>query len=125
MLVWFWAMPAGYLLLFGFAIAAVLLPLAALSVGRLLRPSRPTATKLAAYECGIVPESQARGRYSVRFYLVAMLFVIFDVETVLLFPWALRYRHLGWYGLAEAGIFLAFLVVAYIWILQKRALDWA
>lgn len=118
-------MSQDYLILFGFAALATLFPLAALTLGKLLRPSRPNKAKLEAYECGIVPESQARGRYSVRFYLVAMLFVIFDVETVLLFPWALRYRHLGWYGLGEAGIFLAFLVVAYIWILQKRALDWA
>jgi NADH-quinone oxidoreductase subunit A len=117
-------MPENYLLLFGFGILAVLFPLAALTVGRLLRPSKPNSVKLEAYECGIPAESQARGRYSVRYYIVAMLFVIFDLETVLLFPWALRYRHMGWYGLAEAGIFLAFLVVGYIWILQKRALDW-
>lgn len=118
-------MPENYLLLFGFGILACLFPLAALTVGKLLRPSRPNKVKLEPYECGIVPESQARGRYSVRFYIVAMLFVIFDIETVLLFPWALRYRRMGWYGLGEAGIFLAFLVVGYIWILQKRALDWA
>jgi NADH-quinone oxidoreductase subunit A len=118
-------MSGDYLLLFGFGILATLFPLAALAVGRLVRPSRPNKVKLEAYECGIPAESQARGRYSVRFYIVAMLFVIFDIETVLLFPWALRYRHLGWYGLGEAGIFLAFLVVAYIWILQKRVLDWA
>jgi NADH-quinone oxidoreductase subunit A len=116
---------SNYLVLFGFATLAILFPLAALALGRLVRASKPNAVKLEPYECGIPPESQARGRYSVRFYLVAMLFVIFDVETVLLFPWALRYRHLGWYGLAEAGIFLAFLLVAYLWILGKRALDWA
>jgi NADH-quinone oxidoreductase subunit A len=118
-------MPENYLLLFGFGVLAVLFPVAALSVGRFLRPSRPNPAKLDPYECGIVPESSARGRYSVRFYIVAMLFVIFDIETVLLFPWALRYKHLGWYGVAEAGIFLAFLMVGYIWILQRRALDWA
>jgi NADH-quinone oxidoreductase subunit A len=117
-------MPENYLLLFGFAVLAVLFPLAALTVGRFLRPSRPNPVKLEPYECGITPESTARGRYSVRFYLVAMLFVIFDVETVLLFPWALRYRHLGWFGVAEAGIFLAFLVVGYTWIFRKGALDW-
>lgn len=111
-------------MLFGFAVLATLFPLAALTVGSLLRPAKPNKVKLEAYECGIAPESQARGRYSVRFYIVAMLFVIFDVETVLLFPWALRYRHLGWFGLGEAGIFLAFLLVAYAWLLQKRALDW-
>lgn len=117
-------MPQGYLLLFGFAVLATLFPLAALAVGRLVRPSNPTAVKLDPYECGIVPESTARGRYSVKFYIVAMLFVIFDVETVLLFPWAVRYKQLGWFGLAETGIFLGFLVVGYVYILKKGALDW-
>ncbi|MBV9266381.1 MAG: NADH-quinone oxidoreductase subunit A, partial [Acidobacteriaceae bacterium] len=100
-------MPREYLLVLGFAVLATAFPLLALAVGRLLRPSNPTPAKLEPYECGIEPESTARGRYSVRFYLVAMLFVVFDVETVLLFPWALRYKHLGWYGVGEAGIFLA------------------
>jgi NADH-quinone oxidoreductase subunit A len=73
-----------------------------------------------------VPSAKkARSRFSVRYYLVAMLFVIFDVETVLLFPWALRYRQLGWFGVAVAGMFLAFLVVGYIWIVRKRAIEWA
>lgn len=112
-------------MLFGFAALATLFPLAALAVAGLVRPNKPTPTKLEPYECGILPESSARGRYSVKFYIVAMLFVIFDVETVLLFPWAVRYRQLGWFGVAEAGAFLAFLVVGYLYILKKGALDWA
>jgi NADH-quinone oxidoreductase subunit A len=118
-------MPDSYLLLLGFAVLATLFPLGALAFGRLVRPSRPTFAKLQPYECGIEPESNARGRYSVRFYIVAMLFVIFDVETVFLFPWALRYKQLGWYGVGEAGVFLAFLVVGYVWIFRKGALHWA
>ena len=113
------------MLVFGFAVFATLLPLAGLAVGRLLRPSKPSPAKLEPYECGIPPESNARGRYSVRFYIVAMLFVIFDVETIFLFPWAVRYKQLGWLGVAEAGIFLGFLIVGYIWIFRKGALDWA
>jgi NADH-quinone oxidoreductase subunit A len=118
-------MAQGYLLMLGFAVLATLLPLVALAVGRLLRPSRPNPIKAEAYECGIPAATDARGRYSVRFYLVAMLFVIFDVETVLLFPWAIRYKQLGWYGVGEAGLFLGFLVVGYIWIYRKGVLDWA
>jgi NADH-quinone oxidoreductase subunit A len=118
-------MPGGYLLVLVFALLAILFPMAALAAGRFLRPSNPEKIKLEAYECGIPMENTARGRYSVRFYLVAMLFVIFDVETVFLFPWAVRYRQLGWFGLAEVGIFLFFLVVGYIWIYRKGALDWA
>ena len=115
----------GYLLLLAFALLATLFPLFALSIGRIVRPSRPNPAKLDPYECGIVTTSDARGRYSVRFYIVAMLFVIFDVETIFLFPWAVRYKHLGWYGVGEIAIFLAFLVVGYVWVLRKGALDWA
>jgi NADH-quinone oxidoreductase subunit A len=118
-------MQDGYLLLLGFAVLATIFPLLALGVGRLLRPSRPNAAKLDPYECGIPVASDARGRYSVRFYIVAMLFVIFDVETIFLFPWAVRYKQLGWFGVGEIGIFLAFLVVGYVWIFRKGALDWA
>lgn len=118
-------MPDGYLLVLGFALLAILFPIGALLASRLLRPSNPNKVKLEAYECGIPMESTARGRYSVRFYLVAMLFVIFDVETVFLFPWAVRYRQLGWFGMAEVGVFLFFLVVGYVWIYRKGALDWA
>jgi NADH-quinone oxidoreductase subunit A len=117
-------MPDGYLLLFGFAAVAILLPVFAMAVGRLIRPANPSPVKLDPYECGILPVATARQRFSVRFYIVAMLFVIFDVETVLLFPWAVRYKQLGWWGIGETGVFLAFLIVGYIWILRKGALDW-
>ena len=117
-------MPDAYLLLFGFAALAILLPVFALGVGRLLRPAKPSVVKLDPYECGILPTSMARQRFSVRFYIVAMLFVIFDVETVLLFPWAVRYKTLGWFGVAEAVVFLAILVVGYIWAYKKGALEW-
>ena len=103
---------------------AVLFPLIALRVGKALRPSRPFGAKLDPYECGILPESNARGRYSVRFYIIAMLFVVFDVETVFLFPWAVRYRQLGWFGIGEAAVFLFFLVVGYVWIYRRGALNW-
>ena len=118
-------MPEQYLLVLAFAAVAVVFPIAALFAGRLLRPSTPEKVKLEAYECGIPMETTARGRYSVRFYLVAMLFVIFDVETVFLFPWAVRYKQLGWFGVAEVGVFLFFLVIGYVWIYRKGALDWA
>ena len=107
-----------------FAVLAAIFPAAMLFIFRFLRPRNPDPVKLAAYECGIEPASQARGRYSVRFFLVAMLFVIFDVETVLLFPWAVRYRQLGWFGIADAGVFLAFLLVGYVWAIRKGVLDW-
>jgi NADH-quinone oxidoreductase subunit A len=117
-------MPAGYLPILIFAVLATAFPAAALLLGRLVRPARPNPAKLAAYECGIEPETQARGRYSVRFFLVALLFVIFDVDALLLFPWAVRYHQWGWFGVAEAGVFVSFLVVGYIWVVRKGVLDW-
>jgi len=76
------------------------------------------------YECGITPESDARHRYTVRFYVVAILFVIFDVETVFLYPWAVQYQVLGLYGLVEMLVFLGILIVGYIWLWKYGALDW-
>lgn len=118
-------MPEGYLPIFLFLIVSILFPVATLLVARLIRPSLPGGIKNEAYECGVPAFGAARGRYSVRFYLIAILFVIFDVETIFLYPWAVRYRALGWFGVAEAGVFLAILVLGYVWAYRKGALDWA
>jgi len=99
-------------------------PIVALLAAKLIRPSAPISTKLEAYECGVIPESNSRGRYTVRFYIVAILFVIFDVETIFLYPWAVRFRYLGWFGVAEVAVFLTILVVGYIWAYKKNALEW-
>lgn len=117
-------MPPGYLPIFIFLIVAILFPVVTILAAKLIRPSAPSLTKLEAYECGIKAASDSRGRYTVRFYIIAILFVIFDVETIFLFPWAVRYRELGWFGVAEVGVFLAILVVGYIWAYKKGALEW-
>jgi len=117
-------MPAGYLPIFIFLVIAILFPVVTIIVARLIRPSAPFLTKLEAYECGIKAASDSRGRYTVRFYIIAILFVIFDVETIFLFPWAVRYHELGWFGVAEVGVFLAILIVGYIWAYKKGALEW-
>ncbi len=116
-------MPREYIPLLVFLILATLLPVASLLLASLLRPSAPSKTKLEAYECGIPAESNARGRFSVHYYVVAILFVIFDAETIFLFPWAVRYRALGWFGVAEAGVFLTILLVGYLWALKKGVFD--
>src|SRR5579871_672896 len=85
------AMPSGYIPIFIFLALAILFPIATILAAKLIRPSAPFRTKLEAYECGIEAASNSRGRYTVRFYIIAILFVIFDVETVFLFPWAVRY----------------------------------
>ncbi len=117
-------MPEGYLPVFFLLASAIAFPVIALLAARLLRPSIPNPVKSEVYECGIEAVGNSRGRFSVRFYIVAILFVIFDVETIFLFPWAVRYQRLGWFGVVEVTLFLTFLIVGYIWARKKGALDW-
>lgn len=113
----------GPILIF-FAIAAAF-PVVTLWIAKFVRPTPPpSAEKILPYECGIKPESDSRGRYTVRFYVVAILYVIFDVETIYLFPWAVQYNVLGLFGLVEMGVFLGILIVGYIWVWKRGALDW-
>ena len=96
-----------------------------LIVGRFIRPTPPASEgKLAPYECGVEPVRDAHGRFSIRFYIVAMLFLVFDVETVFMFPWAVQYRALALFGLIEMVIFLAILIVGYIYAWKRGALEW-
>lgn len=117
-------MPDGYLPIFIFVAIAILFPVVTIIAAKLVRPSAPSITKLEAYECGIKAASDSRGRYTVRFYIIAILFVIFDVETIFLFPWAVKYKQLGWFGVAEVLVFLAILIVGYVWAWKKGALEW-
>jgi NADH-quinone oxidoreductase subunit A len=117
-------MPEGYLPIFIFLVIAIAFPVVTIVAAKLVRPAAPFQTKLEAYECGIKAASDSRGRYTVRFYIIAILFVIFDVETIFLFPWAVRYRQLGWFGVAEVAVFLAILIVGYLWAYKKGALEW-
>jgi NADH-quinone oxidoreductase subunit A len=117
-------MPSGYLPIFIFLVVAILFPIVCLLAAKLVRPAAPSQAKLEAYECGIQAASDSRGRYTVRFYIVAILFVVFDVETIFLFPFAVRYRNFGWFGVAEVAVFLVILAVGYIWAYKKGALEW-
>ncbi len=117
-------MPSGYIPIFLFLAIAILFPIVVLLAAKLVRPAAPFVTKLEAYECGIKAASNSRGRYTVRFYIIAILFVIFDVETIFLFPWAVRYKQFGWFGVAEVAVFLTFLVIGYVWAYKKGALEW-
>jgi NADH-quinone oxidoreductase subunit A len=116
---------AGYLPIFLFMVLAFLFPVVTLLVARLIRPQTGGQGKLMPYECGVDPDSDARQRYAIRYYVVAILFVIFDVETIFLFPWAIIYRKLALFGLIEMLVFLGILIVGYVWIIKKGALDWA
>lgn len=109
-----------------FFLVAIVFAVIPLVVGRFVRPTPvPTEGKLAPYECGVEPGRDAHKRFSIRFYIVAMLFLIFDVETVFLFPWAIRYDQLALFGFIEMVIFLAILIFGYFYAWKRGALEWA
>ena len=110
-------------LLFTFVLAVVFV-LGSIVTSRLLGPSRPTEAKAAPYESGIVPTREPPERFPVRFYLVAMIFIIFDIEIIFLFPWATVYRDLGGYGLAVLAEFVVPFVIVFAWLVSHGALDW-
>jgi len=91
---------------------------------QLLGPKKVTPEKLAPYECGVPPVGDARERQSVKFYLVAMVFLLFDIEVAFLYPWAMAVRDLGWAGYVQIVLFMAILVCGYVYIWRKGVLDW-
>lgn len=115
----------GYIPILIMFLVAVLLPVALLGASRLVQRRVFERQKLMPYECGIDPIGDARERISVRFYMVAMLFLIFDVETIFLFPWAVVYDRLALFGLVEMVIFIGILVVGYYYAWRKGAFEWA
>jgi NADH-quinone oxidoreductase subunit A len=115
---------ASYVPILIFILIALSLPVVGLAVGWLVRPYRPNTAKLMPYECGVDPESDARDRFSVRFYILAILFVVFDVETIFLFPWAIIYKQLPVFLFIEMLVFLGILIVGYFYVWKKGALEW-
>ena len=101
----------------GFALGAVVL-------SAVLGPKNPTPEKLAPYECGMPPVGDARERQSVKFYLVAMIFLLFDIEVAFLYPWAMALRDLGWPGFVQVVLFVLLLLAGYVYVWRKGALDW-
>ena len=115
----------GYIPIAIFFLIAVSLPVVLLGASRLLQRRVFERQKLLPYECGVDPIGDARERFSVRFYIVAILFLVFDVETIFLFPWAIIYDRLALFGLAEMLVFIGILVVGYYYAWKKGALEWA
>jgi NADH-quinone oxidoreductase subunit A len=93
-------------------------------LSKLLGPRKPTPEKLAPYECGMPPVGDAHERMSVKFYLVAMIFLLFDIEIAFLYPWAMALRELGWAGFVQVVLFMALLLAGYVYVWRKGALDW-
>jgi NADH-quinone oxidoreductase subunit A len=94
------------------------------SLGRLLGPTRATAIKGESFECGNPSTGSAWGRFAVKFYLTAILFIVFDVEVVFLYPYAIVFRRLGWFGFVEVLLFASVLLVALLYVWRKGALEW-
>lgn len=118
-------MLSDYLPVLLLALVAVAFAGGSLAVSSLVGPRAPNPTKLSAYECGNEPLADVKGtRFSVKFYMVAMLFLIFDIEAVFLYPWAVVFRSLGWFGLGQMAIFVAILGVAFVYEIGRGGLEW-
>ena len=112
-------LPILLLMAFGFSFAA-----GNVFLSQFLGPRNPTAEKLAPYECGMPPVGDAHERMSVKFYLVAMIFLLFDIEVAFLYPWAMALRELGWGGFVQVVLFMLLLLAGYVYVWRKGALDW-
>lgn len=118
------AVPMNYIPIAIFMVIGAGFGLVTILLGFILRPSRPYRAKLLPYESGSPLFSDARVQFPIRYYIIAMLFVIFDIEIVFMFPWAVVFQKLGLLGLIEMGVFIAILVVGYWYAWKKGALDW-
>jgi NADH-quinone oxidoreductase subunit A len=116
--------PSHYVSILIILIFATLVGLTPLLVGILIRPKRPYGIKLSPYESGNPPVGDTRQKFSVKFYIIAMLFMVFDVEAVFLYPWAVAYDVIGLYGFIEMMIFIFILIVGYVYAWGKGALEW-
>lgn len=106
-------------------LVALAFPLSAFVLAALIRPRRPNPIKYETYECGIESEGGSWIKYNFKFYLYALVFVIFEVETVFLFPWAVAFRQLKLFGFIEMAVFVLILVIGFLYAWRKRALEWS
>jgi NADH-quinone oxidoreductase subunit A len=117
-------MPSEYLPILIFIIIATAFGLGALLLGMIFRPKKPYSEKLMPYESGITPVGEPRYRFSVRFYLVAMIFLVFDVEAIFIYPWAIVFDDIGTYGFIGMVIFIIIILIGYIFDWKKESFQW-
>ena len=103
---------------------ALLIPVMLLTIAAFTGPRQSTERKMAPFECGVEPVGVPRHRYSVKFFLVALLFILFDIEAVFIFPWAVLFRELGIFGFIEMSLFLFLLIIGLVYVWKKGALEW-
>ncbi|MCI0529972.1 MAG: NADH-quinone oxidoreductase subunit A [Nitrospira sp.] len=116
--------PTQYFPILLFFMIALAFGIGSLVAGKLLRPRRPYREKLIAYESGVQPFSDARIPFPMRYYVITMLFVIFDIEAVYLYPWAVVFKDIGLYGLIEMMLFIVVLLIGFVYAWRKGALEW-
>ncbi|MFC3715721.1 NADH-quinone oxidoreductase subunit A [Luteimonas soli] len=117
-------MLAEYLPTLLFLFVATGIGIALIVIGNLLGPKRPTAEKLSPYECGFAAFEDSRMQFDIRYYLIAIQFIVFDLEIIFIIPWATVFRQLGVLGLVEMGIFVGMLLLGFIYVWKKGALEW-
>ena len=116
---------SGYEYLLGFFILCSLVPVLALSASKILRPVSTSLEKRTTYECGLEPIGGAWIQFNIRYYMFALVFVVFDVETVFLYPWAVAFNRLGLLAFIEALVFISILIIALVYAWRKGALEWS
>lgn len=107
-----------------FLLLGIALPVGALTFGRLIRPHNPYPEKLVPYESGVLPTGDAQIRFKIAYYIIALEFVIFDVETLFFYPWAVAFDELGWFGVNAMLIFIFILAVGLAYSWKKKVLEW-
>jgi NADH-quinone oxidoreductase subunit A len=117
-------MPADYLPILVMIVIVTAFAAIALVFSAITGPRRPTPTKLAPYESGMPPFGSARRRFSIKYYLTAVLFILFDIEIIFFYPWAVLFRDLEWFGLIEMGIFILVLLIGYVYVWRKGGFEW-
>ncbi len=117
-------MLAEYLPTLLFLFVATGIGIALILIGNLIGPKRPTAEKLSPYECGFAAFEDSRMQFDIRYYLIAIQFIVFDLEIIFIIPWATVFRQLGVLGLVEMGIFVGMLLLGFIYVWKKGALEW-
>jgi|SRR3954462_4655311 NADH-quinone oxidoreductase subunit A len=114
----------GWLSIVLMIVLGLLFAVPSVALSQFLGPRKPSPEKSAPYECGMPAVGDARERMSVKFYLVAMIFLLFDIEVAFLYPWAMALRELGWPGFVQVVLFMALLLAGYVYVWRKGALDW-
>ena len=113
-----------YIFVAFFGLIAIVIVAGILVLSSILGPRKPTRTKVLPYECGMIPSEEAKGRYPVRFATIAMLFIIFDIEVVFMYPWAVALEELKMFGFIEMLVFMVILGIAYVYVWGRGGLEW-